>query len=131
MAIKKTTSAKKSDPPSKKNYKPWNPDSMLTGKDFGKGGKSTYYYMEGGPGGGPIKRQKDMPSLDPKKTIGQVEKEAKRQASMYKGLDIPTMYKSYVESQKAKSNANNAARKTAASKKATKSPVKVGLNKNK
>jgi hypothetical protein len=74
MAIKKTTSVKKSDPPKKK----FSPNAMLAGKNFGKiGAEKNYYYMEGVKGGGQggIRNQKDMPSLDKKRTVGQVEKQ--------------------------------------------------------
>jgi hypothetical protein len=60
MAIKKTTSVKKSDPPKKKPGqapsapRKFAPDRMLTGKDFGKIGRTDkdYFYQEGVAGGG-------------------------------------------------------------------------------
>jgi hypothetical protein len=63
MAIKKTTSVKKSDPPKKKPGqapsapRKFAPDRMLTGKDFGKIGRTDkdYFYQEGGEGMGGIK----------------------------------------------------------------------------
>jgi hypothetical protein len=81
MAIKKTTAVKKSDPPSKKKAgpptapttRPWKPNAMIPGKDFGKKGSTgTYYYMEGQA---PFRNQKDMPSLDGKRTIREVERQ--------------------------------------------------------
>ena len=97
MAIKKTTAVKKSDPPSKKKSgtPTWNPDRMIPGKDFGKvGSKGAYYYMESGPGKAGLKNQKDMPSLDPKKTIGQLEKEIEFQRSLLYGSKNPLTAKS-------------------------------------
>lgn len=57
MAIKKTTSVKKSDPPAKK-YSPNR--TMVTGP----GGKSRYRYEEGGQGMGGIKKD-DKVFLNP------------------------------------------------------------------
>jgi hypothetical protein len=91
MAIKKTTAVKKSDPPKKK----YSPNAMIPGKDFGKAGsKGTYYYMEGGPGMGGLRNQKDMPSLNPKKTIRQLEKDIEFQRSLLYGSKNPLTEKS-------------------------------------
>ncbi len=97
MAIKKTTSVKKIDPPKKK----YSPDSMIAGKTFGKvlkpGQKSdSYTYMENTRGGGQggIRNKKDMPSLDPKKTIGKLEKEIEFQRSLLYGSKNPITAKS-------------------------------------
>jgi hypothetical protein len=92
MAIKKTTAVKKSDPPKKR----FTPDRFIAGADYGKVNRKTkdYYYEEGGQGMGPLKRAKDMPSLDPKKTIGQLEKEIEFQRSLLYGSKNPITAKS-------------------------------------
>ena len=119
MAIKKTTAVKKSDPPKKK----YSPNAMIPGKDFGKAGsKGTYYYMEGVSGGGqgPLRNQKDMPSLDPKKTIRQLEKELEFQRSLLPGVSVQekmrTAHKRYAEAVRAQSNAYKGAKAVAESK---------------
>ena len=72
------TAAKKSGPPAAPTTRPWKPNAMVAGKDFGKkGSKGAYYYMEGTKMGGQggLKNQKDMPSLDGKRTIREVERQ--------------------------------------------------------
>lgn len=128
MAIKKTTSAKKSDPPSKKKvgpptaptsmYKKWNPDRMLAGKDFGKiGSKGAYYYEEGGRGMGGIRRSEDFPSLDPKKTQGQLERELEFNRMLTtprRQLVTASEYKRYADAKKQSAARTQAARTKAA-----------------
>lgn len=127
MAIKKTTAVKKSDPPSKKKSGPpttqkFLPNAMIAGKDFGKiGNTGNYYYMEGGPGMGGIRKQKDMPSLDPKKTQGQQEREGEFRKSLRPGMSTKQIidYGKYLESVRAKSNAYKGAKAVAATKPTT------------
>jgi hypothetical protein len=89
--------------------KGFNPNRVLAGKTFGKvlkpGQKSdTYYYEEGGQGMGGLKRAKDMPSLDKKRTVGQVEKQNEFNMSLItprKQLVTQAEYKKYAQSKAA------------------------------
>jgi hypothetical protein len=110
MAIKKTTAVKKSDPTPKKKSGPpkkgFTPDRFIAGADYGKVNRKTkdYYYEEGGQGMGPLKRAKDMPSLDGKRTVGQVEKQGQFNRSLItprKQLVTQAEYKKYAESKAA------------------------------
>lgn len=128
MAIKKTTSTKKSDPPSKKKVgpptapttRPWKPNAMITGKDFGKKGSTgTYYYMEGVRGGGQggLKNQKDMLSLDGKRTIREVERQNEFNRMLTdprRPIVTPGMLERYADAKKQSAARTQAARTKAA-----------------
>lgn len=128
MAIKKTTAVKKSDPPSKKKAGPpaapttraWKPNAMVAGKDFGKkGSKGAYYYMEGTPMGGQggLKNQKDMLSLDGKRTIREVERQNEFNRMLTdprRPIVTPGMLERYADAKKQSAARTQAARTKAA-----------------
>lgn len=131
MAIKKTTAVKKSDPTPKKQSGPpkqnkFAPNAFIAGKNFAKlNAEPSYYYEEGvkGRGQGGIRMQKDMPSLDKKRSVSQVQKDAEFGNSLLpEGLrgNLPKRklvdYEKYVESVRANSNAYKGAKAVAASK---------------
>jgi hypothetical protein len=111
----KGTTAKKSGPPAAPTsmYKKWSPDRMIAGKDFGKiGSKGAYYYEESGRGKGGIRNADDLPSLDPKRTQGRVERDNEFNRSMVtprKQLVTQSEYKRYAEGKKATAARNKAA----------------------
>ena len=130
MAIKKTTAVKKSDPPSKKKagpptaptskYTKYQVNSMIPGKNFGKPGNTgTYYYQEGvsmgGQGG--LRNQKDMPSLDGKRTIREVDRQNEFNRMLTdprRPIVTPGMLERYAEAKKASAARNQAIRTKAA-----------------
>ena len=80
---------------------------MIPGKDFGKKGSTgTYYYMEGTRMGGQagLKNQKDMPSLDGKRTIREVERQNEFNRMLTdprRPIVTPGMLERYADSKKA------------------------------